>query len=115
MEKEAGSISQDQRFYADYLCGVKEFKPWMESAESHIKEPLPKPSNLAECLALLGDCQVRESTSSECGMQRVNVGIETAREKAYLVRDDTHNTRVSIADAPPSLNLEGVSEERDVK
>ncbi|XP_069995105.1 muscle-specific protein 300 kDa [Penaeus vannamei] len=57
VEKEAGSISQDQRFYADYLCGVKEFKPWMESAESHIKEPLPKPSNLAECLALLGDCQ----------------------------------------------------------
>lgn len=57
MEKEAGSISQDHRFYADYLCGVKEFKPWMESAESHIKEPLPKPSNLAECLALLGDCQ----------------------------------------------------------
>merc|ERR1711915_952828 len=57
VEKEAGSISQDQRFYADYLCGVKEFKPWMENAESHIKEALPKPGNLADCLALLQDCQ----------------------------------------------------------
>lgn len=60
VEKEAGSISQDQRFYADYLCGVKEFKPWMEGAESHIKEALPKPNNLAECLSLLEDCQVRK-------------------------------------------------------
>ncbi|XP_045608233.1 muscle-specific protein 300 kDa [Procambarus clarkii] len=53
VEKEAGSISQDQRFYADYLCGVKEFKPWLESSEAKLKEPLPKPTSLEDALALL--------------------------------------------------------------
>ncbi|XP_071525119.1 muscle-specific protein 300 kDa-like [Panulirus ornatus] len=61
VDKEAGSISQDQRFYADYLCGVKEFKPWMESAESTIKEPLAKPTNLEEALALLESCKEFDS------------------------------------------------------
>ncbi|RXG73575.1 39S ribosomal protein L21, mitochondrial [Armadillidium vulgare] len=28
IEKEAGSISQDQKFFADYITGVKEVKPW---------------------------------------------------------------------------------------
>lgn len=76
VEKEAGSISQDQRFYADYLCGVKEFKPWMETAESHVKEALPKPANLAECMSLLEDCQVSRrgggGWGTECEVERVN-------------------------------------------
>lgn len=53
IEKEAGSISKDQRFYADYICIVKDFKPWMSEAETKIKETLPKPSSLADALALL--------------------------------------------------------------
>lgn len=65
VQKEAGSISQDQRFYADYLCGVKEFKPWMENAEKHTKEPLPKPTNLADCLALLDDCKNFDALCAE--------------------------------------------------
>lgn len=65
VEKEAGSISQDQRFYADYLCGVKDFKPWMENTEAKIKEPLPKPGSLDDALALLETCKVIECMT--CG------------------------------------------------
>lgn len=58
VEKEAGSISSDQKFYADYLCGVKDYKPWMEATEVKIKEPLPKPDSLESALTLLESCKV---------------------------------------------------------
>ncbi|XP_076044500.1 muscle-specific protein 300 kDa-like [Oratosquilla oratoria] len=53
IEKEAASISQDQRYYADYLCAVKEFKPWMDEAEGKVKAPLARPNNIEEALATL--------------------------------------------------------------
>ncbi|KAK8749169.1 hypothetical protein OTU49_015712 [Cherax quadricarinatus] len=65
VEKEAGSISQDQRFYADYLCGVKDFKPWMESAEAKIKEPVPKPTSLEDALALLESAKEFDSVCAK--------------------------------------------------
>jgi len=52
-EKEANSISKDERLYADYYCLVKEFTPWMEEAETATKEALVKPQTLDECIALL--------------------------------------------------------------
>jgi len=55
IEKEANSISKDERLYADYYCLVKEFSPWMEEAETATKEPLIKPQNLEDCLALLAN------------------------------------------------------------
>ena len=58
VDKEAGSISSDQKFYADYLCSVKDFKPWMEATEAKIKEPLPKPDSLENALTLLESCKV---------------------------------------------------------
>lgn len=57
IEKEAGSISQDQKFYADYVTGIKEVKPWVEESEKKVKEPLPKPGNLEDALALLNQCR----------------------------------------------------------
>lgn len=63
VEKEAGSISADQKFYADYLCGVKNFKPWMEATETKLKQPLPKPDSLDAALTLLESCKVSGSTS----------------------------------------------------
>jgi len=65
IEKEAGSISEDQRFYADYLCGVKDFKPWMESAEASTKEELPKPNSIEDCIALLETVKAFDAVCSE--------------------------------------------------
>lgn len=57
IEKEATSISTDDRLYADYYCLVKEFTPWIGDAETKTKAPLTKPQNLEEALALLQNCQ----------------------------------------------------------
>jgi len=53
VEVEAGSITQDQRYFADYLYGVKNFKPWMDEAEAIAKAPLEKPTGLEEAKKLL--------------------------------------------------------------
>lgn len=67
LDKEAGSISSDQKLYADYLCGVKEFKPWMEATEAKIKEALPKPDSLESALTLLEACKVFDA---ECLVEK---------------------------------------------
>merc|ERR1712198_642082 len=78
VEKEAGSITQDQRFYADYLYGVKEFKPWMEEAETVAKTALPKPATLADALALL---DTASSFDAKCAEQKkILVDAGKARE-----------------------------------
>lgn len=58
VEMEAGSITQDQRYFADYLYGVKNFKPWMEEAENVAKTPLVKPAKLEDALTLLETVKV---------------------------------------------------------
>lgn len=58
IEKEAGSISLDQKFYAEYLCNIKNYKPWMEATEAKVKQPLPKPESLESANALLESCKV---------------------------------------------------------
>lgn len=65
IEKEAGSISTDQRLYADYLCLVKDFKPWVTDAEDAIKKPLAKPESLADALALLDATKGFEAACTE--------------------------------------------------
>ena len=58
VETEAGSITQDQKYYADYLCGVKNFKPWMDEAEAVAKTKLVKPVSLDETKKLLEEVKV---------------------------------------------------------
>lgn len=57
IEKEANSISQDDRLYADYYCLIKDVNPWIEQAEVTTKEALVKPQTLEEALALLEESQ----------------------------------------------------------
>lgn len=77
IEKEAGSISTDQRLYADYLYLVKDFKPWVGEAEANVKKALPKPNSLADALALLdtakgfeADCSEKKKMLEEAGKAR---------------------------------------------
>lgn len=58
VEMEAGSITQDQKYFADYLHGVKNFKPWMDNAETVAKTPLVKPAKIEDALALLETVKV---------------------------------------------------------
>ena len=57
---EAGSITQDQKYFAEYLHGVKTFKPFMDDAEVKVKTPVVKPNSLEEVKKLLEESQVRQ-------------------------------------------------------
>merc|ERR1712200_197491 len=49
---ECDKYSEDVKFWAEYRTGIKEFTPWLESAEKAASEGLSKPSDLKEVEAL---------------------------------------------------------------
>jgi len=65
VEIEAGSITQDQKYFADYLYGVKNFKPWMEEAETVAKTVLTKPAKLEDAISLLETVKTFEGACTE--------------------------------------------------
>jgi len=51
-KKECDSFSEDVKYWAEYRTGIKEFIPWLESAEKSSTDGLTKPTNLEEAEAL---------------------------------------------------------------
>merc|ERR1719427_832085 len=51
-KKECDSFSEDVKYWAEYRTGIKEFIPWLESAEKSETDGLSKPTNLDEAEAL---------------------------------------------------------------
>jgi len=51
-KKECDSFSEDVKYWAEYRTGIKEFIPWLESAEKSSTDGLSKPTNLEEAEAL---------------------------------------------------------------
>merc|ERR1711876_158497 len=49
---ECDKYSNDVKFWAEYRTGLKEFSPWLASAEKAASEGLSKPSDLGEVQAL---------------------------------------------------------------
>merc|ERR1712042_207937 len=49
---ECDKYSNDVKFWAEYRTGIKEFTPWLASAEKATTEGLSKPSDLSEVKAL---------------------------------------------------------------
>merc|ERR1712025_610863 len=49
---ECDKYSNDVKYWAEYRTGIKEFSPWLASAEKAATEGLSKPSDLAEVKAL---------------------------------------------------------------
>jgi len=50
--KECDNFSEDVKYWAEYKTGIKEFKPWLESAEGKSQEGLSKPQTLDEANAM---------------------------------------------------------------
>ena len=46
--KECDNFSEDVKYWAEYKTGIKEFKPWLASAENKSTEGLSKPQTLDE-------------------------------------------------------------------
>merc|ERR1711972_427573 len=49
---ECDKYSNDVKYWAEYRTGIKEFNPWLASAEKSASEGLSKPSSLDEVKAL---------------------------------------------------------------
>eukprot|EP00090_Calanus_glacialis_P046164 TRINITY_DN891_c0_g1_i7.p1 TRINITY_DN891_c0_g1~~TRINITY_DN891_c0_g1_i7.p1 ORF type:complete len:600 (+),score=224.52 TRINITY_DN891_c0_g1_i7:50-1849(+) len=52
VKKECDNFSEDVKYWAEYKTGIKEFTPWLVSAESSFTEGLAKPSSLGEAQEL---------------------------------------------------------------
>ena len=52
VKKECDAFSEDVKYWAEYKTGIKEFLPWLTSAEQSSTDGLAKPSNLEEAQAL---------------------------------------------------------------
>jgi len=52
VKQECASFSEDVKFWAEYKTGVREFTPWIESAEKEAAAGLAKPTTLPEALQL---------------------------------------------------------------
>ncbi len=50
--KECDNFSEDVKYLAEYKTGIKEFRPWLESAENKSHEGLSKPQTLDEAMAM---------------------------------------------------------------
>jgi len=84
VEAEAGSITQDQKFYAEFFQGVKSFKPWMDQAETVAKTPLVKPATLADAQKLLEE--VKAFTG---GCETNKAGLDSAVESRNKMEKQT--------------------------
>ncbi|XP_018019546.1 muscle-specific protein 300 kDa-like [Hyalella azteca] len=107
IEKEATSISVDDRLYADYYCIVKEAGPWVDDAEAKSKEPLTKPQTLEDALALLENLQAFDGVCLENKSK-----LEDAA-KARASMEKPSNTENMVEKLTPRWEgVKKVSEER---
>lgn len=110
IEKEATSISVDDRLYADYYCIVKECTPWVEESEKQAKEPLAKPTTLEEALTLL-----ETSQNFDAACVDTKAKLETAA-KARSDMEKASNTENMVESLTPRWEgLKKVAEERVTK
>merc|ERR1712038_989803 len=52
VKKECDAFSEDVKYWAEYKTGIKEFTPWLNTAEKSSNEGLAKPTDLEQALAL---------------------------------------------------------------
>ena len=61
VKSECAKFSEDVKFWAEFHTGVKEFVPWVKSAEIRKCKGLSKPSTLIEACEILGDSKVKKN------------------------------------------------------
>ena len=59
VKAECAKFSEDVKFWAEFHTGVKEFVPWIKSAEARKCKGLNKPTSLIEACEILGDSKVK--------------------------------------------------------
>jgi len=107
IEVEAGSITQDQKFYAEFFQGVKLFKPWMDDAEKVANAPLSKPDTLEDAKKLL------ETTKEfEAGCQKNKADLDSAVDSRSKMEKQTKSDNEVENLTTRWTTVQKVSEER---
>ena len=60
--KECDNFSEDVKYWAEYKTGIKEFKPWLDSAEGRSHTGLDKPQTLDEANAMYANVKDFETS-----------------------------------------------------
>merc|ERR1719452_265651 len=90
IEVEAGSITQDQKYYAEFFQGVKSFKPWMDEAEKVANAPLHKPETLEDAKKLM-----ETTIAFEAGCQENKSNLDSAVDsKSKMEKQTKSDTEV---------------------
>merc|ERR1712111_99555 len=76
---ECDKYSNDVKYWAEYRTGIKEFSPWLASAEKAATEGLSKPSSLDEVKAL--DDKVKTFDKNCVNFMKVLTAAEAAAQK----------------------------------
>jgi len=87
VEVEAGSITQDQKYYAEFFQGVKSFKPWMDSGETTTKTPLVKPETLEDAKKLLESTQAFAGQCTE-NKDHLDAAVESRSKMEKQTKSD---------------------------
>merc|ERR1711931_266600 len=76
---ECDKFSNDVKYWAEYRTGIKEFNPWLSSAEKSAAEGLTKPSSLDDVKAL--DDKVKTFDKNCVNFMKVLAAAEAAAQK----------------------------------
>jgi len=84
-KRECDAFSEDVKYWAEYRTGIKEFTPWLESAEKSSSEGLNKPTNLDEAEALFN--KVSGFDSNCISQLKVLTAADAAAKKMTTHKD----------------------------
>merc|ERR1719205_350027 len=76
--KESDNFSEDVKYWAEYKTGIREFKPWLESAEGKSTGGLAKPQTLGEA---------NKMTSHKDADEEVK-GLKERYDKVKMIADE---------------------------
>merc|ERR1711881_172682 len=85
VKKECDAFSEDVKYWAEYKTGIKEFTPWLTTAEKSSNDGLAKPTNLEEALAL--SAQVHSVEKACLDHLKVLEAADAAAKKMTTHRD----------------------------
>ena len=58
VKEECHKFSQDVKFWAEFQTGIKQFEPWIKSAEAKKRKGIAKPETLVEASRILAESKV---------------------------------------------------------
>ena len=93
VRQECASFSEDVKYWAEYKTGIKEFTPWLTTAEKESQAGLSKPASLPEALLLFEKIEIYDKHSlsnlkvleaAEAASKKMTTHLEADEQIAQL-------------------------------